>query len=125
MDINDLTYMIRGCIFNVYNKLGPGLLESVYEQALMIELRKAGIKANNQVPVDIVYDGQKLEHDFRLDILVNDAIILELKSVEALKPVHFKQLQTYLKLADKRLGLLINFNENNIRNGIHRIANKL
>jgi GxxExxY protein len=125
MDINDLTYLIRGCIFNVYNKLGPGLLESVYEQALMIELRKAGIKANNQVPVDIVYDGQKLEHDFRLDILVNDAIILELKSVEALKPVHFKQLQTYLKLADKRLGLLINFNENNIRNGIHRIANKL
>ncbi len=125
MDINDLTYIIRGCIFNVYNKLGPGLLESVYEQALMIELRKAGIKANNQVPVDIVYDGQKLEHDFRLDILVNDAIILELKSVEALKPVHFKQLQTYLKLADKRLGLLINFNENNIRNGIHRIANKL
>ena len=125
MDINDLTYMIRGCIFNVYNKLGPGLLESVYEQALMIELRNAGIKANNQVPVDIVYDGQKLEHDFRLDILVNDAIILELKSVEALKPVHFKQLQTYLKLADKRLGLLINFNENNIRNGIHRIANKL
>lgn len=125
MDINDLTYIIRGCIFNVYNNLGPGLLESVYEQALMIELRKAGIKANNQVPVDIVYDGQKLEHDFRLDILVNDAIILELKSVEALKPVHFKQLQTYLKLADKRLGLLINFNENNIRNGIHRIANKL
>lgn len=125
MNINDLTYLIRGCIFNVYNKLGPGLLESVYEQALMIELRKAGIKANNQVPVDIVYDGQKLEHDFRLDILVNDAIILELKSVEALKPVHFKQLQTYLKLADKRLGLLINFNENNIRNGIHRIANKL
>ena len=125
MNINDLTYIIRGCIFNVYNKLGPGLLESVYEQALMIELRKAGIKANNQVPVDIVYDGQKLEHDFRLDILVNDAIILELKSVEALKPVHFKQLQTYLKLADKRLGLLINFNENNIRNGIHRIANKL
>lgn len=120
-----MTYIIRGCIFNVYNKLGPGLLESVYEQALMIELRKAGIKANNQVPVDIVYDGQKLEHDFRLDILVNDAIILELKSVEALKPVHFKQLQTYLKLADKRLGLLINFNENNIRNGIHRIANKL
>ena len=125
MDINDLTYIIRGCIFNVYNNLGPGLLESVYEQALMIELRKAGIKANNQVPVDIVYDGQKLEHDFRLDILVNDAIILELKSVEALKPVHFKQLQTYLKLADKRLGFLINFNENNIRNGIHRIANKL
>ena len=125
MDINDLTYLIRGCIFNVYNNLGPGLLESVYEQALMIELRNAGIKANNQVPVDIVYDGQKLEHDFRLDILVNDAIILELKSVEALKPVHFKQLQTYLKLADKRLGLLINFNENNIRNGIHRIANKL
>ena len=125
MDLNDLTYKIRGCIFNVYNTLGRGLLESIYEQAMMIELRKAGIKACNQVPIAIIYDGQKLSQEFRLDILVEDSVVLELKSVENLKPVHFKQLQTYLKLADKRLGFLINFNENNIRDGIHRIANKL
>ncbi len=125
MDFNDLTYKIRGCVFNVYNKLGPGLLESVYEQAMMIELRKVGLNASNQVPIDIIYDGQKINQEFRLDILVENSIILELKSVESLKPIHFKQLQTYLKLADKRLGLLINFNENNIRDGIHRIANNL
>lgn len=125
MDFNDLTYKIRGCVFNVYNKLGPGLLESVYEQAMMIELRKVGLNAGNQVPIDIIYDGQKINQEFRLDILVENSIILELKSVESLKPIHFKQLQTYLKLADKRLGLLINFNENNIRDGIHRIANNL
>ena len=125
MDFNDLTYKIRGCVFNVYNKLGPGLLESVYEQAMMIELRKVGLNASNQVPIDIIYDGQKINQEFRLDILVENSIILELKSVESLKPIHFEQLQTYLKLADKRLGLLINFNENNIRDGIHRIANNL
>ena len=91
----------------------------------MIELRKVGLNASNQVPIDIIYDGQKINQEFRLDILVENSIILELKSVESLKPIHFKQLQTYLKLADKRLGLLINFNENNIRDGIHRIANNL
>ena len=125
MDINDLTYRIRGCVFNVYNALGPGLLESVYEQAMMIELKKSGLQAKNQVPVKIVYNGQQLDNDLRVDILVEDSIVLELKSVEKLNPIHFKQLQTFLKLADKRLGLLINFNEFNIANGIHRIANKL
>lgn len=126
MDINDLSYRIIGCVYNVYNKLGPGLLESVYEKALMREFQKADIKAVNQQKIDVKYDGEPLGLDLRLDIVVEDTIILELKSVEKIMPVHLKQLLTYLKLADKRLGLLVNFNVNNIaKEGIHRIVNKL
>ena len=126
MDINDLSYRIIGCVYNVYNKLGPGLLESVYEKALMREFQKADIKAANQQKIDVKYDGEPLGLDLRLDIVVEDTIILELKSVEKIMPVHLKQLLTYLKLADKRLGLLVNFNVNNIaKEGIHRIVNKL
>lgn len=126
MDINDLSYRIIGCVYNVYNKLGPGLLESVYEKALMREFQKADIKAVNQQKIDVKYDGEPLGLDLRLDIVVEDTIILELKSVEKIMPVHLKQLLTYLKLADKRLGLLINFNVDNIaKEGIHRIVNKL
>ena len=126
MDINDLSYRIIGCVYNVYNKLGPGLLESVYEKALMREFQKADIKAVNQQKIDVKYDGEPLGLDLRLDIVVEDTIILELKSVEKIMPVHLKQLFTYLKLTDKRLGLLINFNVDNIaREGIHRIVNKL
>lgn len=126
MDINDLSYRIIGCVYNVYNKLGPGLLESIYEKALMREFQKADIKAVNQQKIDVKYDGEPLGLDLRLDIVVEDTIILELKSVEKIMPVHLKQLLTYLKLADKRLGLLINFNVDNIaKEGIHRIVNKL
>lgn len=126
MDINDLSYRIIGCVYNVYNKLGPGLLESVYEKALMREFQKADIKAVNQQKIDVKYDGEPLGLDLRLDIVVEDTIILELKSVEKILPVHLKQLFTYLKLTDKRLGLLINFNVDNIaKEGIHRIVNKL
>lgn len=126
MDINDLSYRIIGCVYIVYNKLGPGLLESVYEKALMREFQKADIKAVNQQKIDVKYDGEPLGLDLRLDIVVEDTIILELKSVEKIMPVHLKQLLTYLKLADKRLGLLVNFNVNNIaKEGIHRIVNKL
>ena len=109
----------------VHNVLGPGLLESVYEKAMMIELRKAGFQAQNQQKVDIIYDGQPLGLDLRLDIIVNDLVIVELKSVDEFKAVHQKQLFTYLKLCDKPLGLLINFNVNNIRNGIKRVAYKM
>ena len=126
MDINDLSYKIIGCAYNVYNKLGPGLLESIYEKALMREFQKADIKAVNQQKIDVKYDGEPLGLDLRLDIVVEDTIILELKSVEKILPVHLKQLFTYLKLTDKRLGLLINFNVDNIaKEGIHRIVNKL
>ena len=126
MEINDLSYKIIGCVYNVYNHLGPGLLESVYERALMRELKKCGLHVKNQELVDIIYDGEPLGLDLRLDIIVEDAIILELKSVEKLLPVHSKQLYTYLKLTDKRLGLLINFNVFDIvKDGIKRIANGL
>lgn len=126
--INELTYKIRGCVFRVYNTLGPGLLESIYEQALLYELKKSGLEARNQVPVDVIYDAHKLKcANLRIDILVEDTIILELKSVEELKPVFFKQLKTYLRLTDKRLGLLINFNVDNImdKDSIIRIPNNL
>lgn len=120
MDINDLSYRIIGCVYNVYNKLGPGLLESIYEKALMREFQKADIKAVNQQKIDVKYDGEPLGLDLQLDIVVEDTIILELKSVEKIMPVHLKQLFTYLKLTDKRLGLLINFNVDNIaKEGIH------
>lgn len=126
MDINDISYKIIGCIYNVYNKLGPGLLESVYERALMVELKDANLRAECQKIVDIVYNGKPLGLDLRLDILVEDSIILELKSVEKIHPVHPKQLFTYLKLTDKRLGLLVNFNVANIaKEGITRVVNKI
>ncbi|RTL59503.1 MAG: GxxExxY protein [Sphingobacteriales bacterium] len=110
MDLNDLTYKIRGAMFKVHNELGPGLLESVYEAALMYELQEAGLDAKTQVGIPVNYNGVQLELGFRIDVLVNDAIIIEIKSVETLHDVHKKQLLTYLKLSGKKLGLLVNFN---------------
>jgi GxxExxY protein len=122
---NDISYKIRGAVFNVYNTLGPGLLESVYEAALKYELQKENVKVESQVAVPVFYDEIKLDLGFRIDLLVNDKVIIEIKSVEALAPVHHKQLLTYLKLTDKKLGLLINFNTDNITQGIVRIVNNL
>lgn len=119
----DLTYQIRGAIFDVYNTLGPGLLESVYEEALVFELQQRGLKVERQVEVPIRYKGQDLKTALRLDLLIENTIIVELKSVEEMKPVFAKQLLTYLRLLDKRVGLLVNFSSNNIREGIIRIAN--
>ena len=119
----DLTYQIRGAIFDVYNTLGPGLLESVYEEALAFELQQRGLKVERQVEVPILYKGQELKTALRLDLLIENTIIVELKSVEEMKPVFAKQLLTYLRLLDKRVGLLVNFSSNNIREGIIRIAN--
>ena len=120
---DDGTRPILDCIFEVYQQLGPGLLESVYEEALMIELTSRGIHAQRQVPVRASYKGKDLGIDFIMDILVEDKIVLELKSVEELHPVHYKQLLTYLKLADKRLGFLVNFNENILKHGLKRVVN--
>lgn len=120
---DSLSYKIIGCAMEVYKTLGPGLLESVYEAAMMQELHSNGIEAKNQVPVEVTYKGESLGDSLRLDILVEDKIIIELKSVEELKPVHYKQALTYLKLTGLKLGLLINFNENDLMNGIHRIVN--
>lgn len=123
MTNNELTYEIRGAIFDVYNELGPGLLESVYEEALAFELQERGLKVKRQVEVPIRYKGNELKTPLRLDLLVENTIIVELKSVEEMKPVFAKQLLTYLRLLDKRIGLLVNFSANNIRVGIKRIVN--
>ena len=123
MTDNNLTYEIRGAIFDVYNELGPGLLESVYEEALVFELEERGFKVERQVEVPIQYKGNELKTPLRLDLLIENQIIVELKSVEEMKPVFAKQLLTYLRLLDKRVGLLVNFSSANIREGIRRIAN--
>lgn len=123
MQLNEITYKVRGSIFKVYSELGPGLLESIYEAALMYQLKKDGLKAENQVKIDVIYDGNKLPIDFRLDILVEDQVIVELKSVESLLPIHHKQLLSYLKLTNKKVGLLVNFNTDDILEDIVRIIN--
>jgi GxxExxY protein len=123
MTNNELTYEIRGVIFDVYNELGPGLLESVYEEALVFELKERGLKIERQMEVPIRYKGNELKTPLRLDLLIENTIIVELKSVEEMKPVFAKQLLTYLRLLDKRVGLLVNFSANNIREGITRIVN--
>ena len=125
MNENDLSYLIRGAAFKVHSALGPGLLESVYEVALSHELTKRGLEVRNQVGIPFVYDEINFNIGFRLDIIVNDKVIIEIKSVEDLKDVHHKQLLTYLKLTNKKLGLLINFNVMSVKNGIIRIVNNL
>ena len=123
MTDNDLTYEIRGAIFDVYNTLGPGLLESVYEEALVFGIQQRGLQVERQMEVPIRYKGNVLKTPLRLDLLVEDQVIVELKSVEEMKPVFAKQLLTYLRLLDKRVGLLVNFSSANIREGIRRIVN--
>ena len=120
MEINDITYKICGAIFAVYNALGPGLLESVYELALMHEMGKLGLKVERQVKIDFYYDDVLLPADLRLDILVEDKVIVELKSVEAIKEVHHKQLLSYMRLAKKDVGILVNFNTDRITDSIYR-----
>lgn len=125
MELNELSYKIRGAIFSVYNELGPGLLESVYEAALVHELLKIGLKVQNQVTLPVVYKDVKLELGYRLDILVENKIIIEIKSVETLHDVHKKQVRTYLKLSNTKLGILVNFNSAKLidKESIFRIIN--
>ena len=120
MTDNELTYEIRGAIFDVYNELGPGLLESVYEEALAFELQERGLEVVRQMEVPILYKGNELKTPLRLDLMVNDRVIIELKSVEDMRPVFTKQLLTYLKLLDKHIGILVNFNTSNLRDSIKR-----
>ena len=117
-----MTYKIRGAIFEVYNYWGPGLFEQIYEESLVHQLRKEGLKVEQQVPLPVIYDGVKLPCDYRLDLLVENKVIIELKSVEELHPVHYKQLMTYLKIAHKKVGLLVNFNVDDMAKGIHRLV---
>ena len=125
MTENEISYLIRGAIFKVYNNLGPGLFESVYESALFYELTKLELKVQKQIQVIVSYEEIILDTAFRLDLLVEDKVIIELKSVEELAPIHYKQIATYLRLSNKKLGLLVNFNTLNILNDIKRIANKI
>ena len=117
MTVDKLIYESIGACFEVYNALGPGLLESVYEKALLHELKLCGLNVSSQMPVDIVYKGVSVGADLRLDIIVEDTLIIELKSIEALMPVHFKQIRTYMKLLDKPVGLLVNFDVGNFKDG--------
>ena len=123
MTDNEITYELRGAIYDVYKDLGPGLLESVYEEALCFELEQRGLKVERQVQVPITYKGNVLKTELRLDIIVEDTVIVELKSVEEMKKVFAKQLLTYLRLMNKRVGILVNFNTDDILKSIQRIVN--
>ncbi|MBS1658704.1 MAG: GxxExxY protein [Bacteroidetes bacterium] len=126
MHENEISYLIRGAIFKVYNELGAGLLESVYEKAMAYQLIQDGCEAQSQVPVAAYYNGIKLEDiGFRADLIVNQKVLIEIKSVEALHDVHFKQVTTYLKLTGLKLGILVNFSTASIDKEIHRIVNRL
>ncbi len=125
MTENEVSYLIRKCIFTVYNKLGPGLFESVYEATLAHELKKEGLTVHTQKPVPLFYDGIYLNPCFRIDILVENKVILEIKSTSMLAEVHHKQLLTYLRLANLKLGLLVNFNSADISQSIYRKVNNL
>ena len=125
MEENELSYKIRGCIFNVYNKLGPGLLESAYQAALVYELKKENLEIKNQIALPMIYEEIKMEIGYRLDILVENKVIIELKSVENLLDLHHKQVITYLNLSGLKLGLLVNFNSDDISKSIFRKVNNL
>jgi GxxExxY protein len=125
MTENEISYLIRGAIFKVYNTLGAGLFESVYSPVLKYELERLGLKVKTEVAIPLIYDNLNFDIGFRLDLLVNDKVIIELKSVEKLNEVHFKQLITYLKITNLKLGLLINFNTDNIATSIFRKVNNL
>ena len=124
-DKNSLSYKVIGCAMEVHKNLGPGLLESTYEKALIQELTLNGIPVQSQLEVQVNYKGVNISEGLRLDLLVNDELIVELKSVEELKPIHHKQLLTYLKLTNKQVGLLINFNTVSLTDGIKRVVNNL
>ena len=122
METDLLTKKVIGCAIEVHKTLGPGLLESSYESCILYELQQAGINARSQVLLPIKYKGISIDAGYRLDILINDNLILELKAVDKLAPIHTAQLITYLKLSEIKTGLLINFNETRLMNGIKRIS---
>ena len=120
MEINQITEKIIGCAIEVHKNLGPALLESAYEECLIFELKNAGLKAERQVPVPVVYKDIKLGCGYRIDILVEEIVVIQLKTVDAFNPVHEAQILTYMKFAFKEIGLLINFNVTLLKNGIKR-----
>ena len=125
MHENEISLQIRKAAYEIHTDLGPGLLESVYETALAHELQERGLRVVRQVPMPMVYKGIQMETGYRLDLVVERKVIVELKSVDALQEVHFKQLTTYLKLSGLKLGLLINFNVDRLKDHMHRRVNGL
>ncbi len=125
MTENEISNKVIGIAIELHKTLGPGLLESAYENALAYDLKEAGLEVVQQFPMPFEYKKVKMDVGYRLDLLVENKVIIEVKSVELLAPVHYAQLLTYLKLADKRLGLLINFNTKYLKDGVHRIVNNL
>jgi GxxExxY protein len=125
MTENEISKILVNIFFKIHSKLGPGLLESVYETVICYELTKAGLKYQRQQGIQVVYDNVKMDLGFRTDIIVGQKVIIEIKSVEAITPVFFKTLLTYLRLTDIKLGLLVNFNVALIKDGITRVANNL
>ncbi len=123
MEINELTKLVIGASIEVHKTLGPGLLESVYQECLVKELKRKNIFCKENVPLKIIYKGEELDKVFIVDILVDDRLILELKAIENILPVHKSQLLTYLKLSNKKMGLLINFNIPFLKDGITRLIN--
>jgi GxxExxY protein len=125
MDENNLSGVIIGCGMRVHTALGPGLLESAYEECLYYELRKKGLNVGKQVPLPLIYEEAKLDCVYRLDLIVENQVIIEVKSVESINPIHSVQLLIYLKLTNCKLGLILNFNVLHLKEGIKRVANKL
>jgi GxxExxY protein len=125
MTENEIAHKIIGSALEIHKKLGPGLLESVYENILSYDLQEIGLNVKTQVPMPLIYKEIKIDAGFRLDLLVEDKVIVEIKSIDTLAPVHFAQTLTYLKLSNRKLALLINFNNAKLKDGIHRIVNNL
>lgn len=125
MTENELSHLVVGCAMRVHSALGPGLLESAYEACLQYELIKSGLLVEAQKPLPLVYESVKLECGYRVDLLVEGKLIIEVKAVEALAEIHFAQVLTYLRLSNLRLALLLNFNVVHMKDGIRRIVNKL
>ncbi len=122
---NEVAKIVVNACFQIHKELGPGLFESVYEQCLYFELIQSGLVVERQKELPVIYKSNKMEFGFRTDLIVERKVIVEIKSVDAIAPVHQKQLLTYLRLSGLRLGLLVNFNESLIKDGIQRIANNL
>jgi GxxExxY protein len=125
MNENQISYLIIGAAIELHRNLGPGLLESAYESALIYELNRQNLDVKSQVPMPMIYKDIRLDNGYRLDLIANDLVIVEIKAIENLAPVHFAQTLTYLKLSQKKLGLLINFNNKVLKDGIHRIVHQL
>jgi len=125
MTENEISYKVIGTAINLHKSVGPGLLESVYEKALMYDLNQIGLKTVSQVPMPFIYKEVKQDVGYKLDLIVENKVVIEIKAVEKLAPVHFAQLLTYLKLSNKKLGLLINFNTKYLKNEIHWVVNNL